>query len=155
MSRAAVRVWSALPRAAREPFIRWTRHITRHSTTEATTRAPGPDTVTGVGPLRAEGFEPIEEHTGAVEVAELWPESHRRWVPETRATWDDTAQDRRLWLVRSPWPRLTVPESLNVVWSWVERDHAPLDADEWRLRVGEVLGWDADTAEQWHRRRAR
>jgi putative hydrolase of the HAD superfamily len=115
----------------------------------------GPDTVGGVAGLRAQGFEPIEEYTGAVWVAQLWPEEHRRLVAETRRVWlNDVDSDGRLWLVRSPWPSLGLGESLNVVWSWVERDHPQLDEAMWRRRVSETLAWDETTAVEWHRRTA-
>jgi hypothetical protein len=58
-------------------------------------------------------------------------------------------------LARSPWPALTLEDSLNVLWTWVERDHAALDEDLWRQRVLEALEWDAATATEWHRRNVR
>jgi hypothetical protein len=115
----------------------------------------GPDTVVGVADLRAEGFEPIEEYTGFISVAQIWPEHHRRWVAETRPVWlNDTDSDGRLWLVRSPWPSLGLSESLNVLWSWTERDHTSLDRESYERRVGEALAWDEATAVEWHRRTA-
>jgi len=116
----------------------------------------GPDTVAGVVALRAQGFEPIEEYTGAVWVGQLWPEDHRRWVAETRPVWlNDADSDKRLWLVRSPWSSLGLSDSLNVLWSWVERDHAQLDTQLFRQRVSEALAWDEATATEWHRRTTR
>lgn len=116
----------------------------------------GPDTVPGVAELRAQGFEPIESYTGATWVGRLWPEDHRRSVAETRSSWlDDPHSDGRLWLARSPWPAFTLEESLNLLWTWVERDHAALDEDLWRQRVVEALEWDAATATEWHRRSIR
>lgn len=115
--------------------------------------SPGPDTVAGVPELRKQGFEPLEEHTGAVWVGQLWPEDHRRWVAETRSAWlDDPRGEGRLWLARSPWPSLTLQDSLNVVWTWVERDRTQLDDNLWRQRVTEALGWDETTATEWHRK---
>ena len=112
----------------------------------------GPETVVGVDGLLAQGLKPIEEFTGAVWVAQLWPENHRGWVPETRPVWlNDADSDGRLWLVRSPWPSLDLTDSLNVLWSWAERD-ATHDMEELRRRVSEALAWDEPTAVEWHRR---
>jgi hypothetical protein len=109
--------------------------------------------VPGVAELGMQGFEPIEAYTGAFWVARLWPDEHRRSVVETRSAWlDDPHSDGRLWLVRSPWPGLRLEDSLNVLWTWVERDHAAVDEDLWRQRVSEALDWDAPTASEWHRR---
>jgi hypothetical protein len=68
---------------------------------------------------------------------------------------DDPHSDGRLWLVRSPWPTLTLEDSLNLLWTWVERDHAAVDGDLWRQRVIEALQWDEATAAAWHRRSVR
>src|SRR5437588_3724947 len=92
---AAVTIWSLLPHALRRPLLPFARLFNPHQTTAAI-GAEGPDSVDGVADLRAQGFEPIEEHTGAIEVAQLWPEDHRRWVSETREAWlDDTNYDGR------------------------------------------------------------
>jgi hypothetical protein len=53
--------------------------------------------------------------------------------------------------VRSPWPSLSLRDSLDVVWTWVERDHESLDTDRWRERVSEALTWDETAATRWHR----
>jgi hypothetical protein len=149
----AVRAWSALPRAVRAPLIPVGRWINPHQTTSAVATGSGPDTVVGVSELRSQGFSPIEEHTGAFWVAQIWPEQHRRSVAETRSSWlDDPHSDGRLWLVRSPWPVLSLTDSLNVLWSWIERDQITIDEDHWRQRAGEALGWDEATALEWHRR---
>jgi hypothetical protein len=137
------------------PMGRW---INLHQTTSAVSVSvsPDPDGVPGVTELRAQGFTPIEEHTGALWVAQLWPEQHRRSVTETRSSWlDDPHSEGRLWLTRSPWPTLSLEDSLNVLWTWVERDHAPLDEDLWRQRVREALLWDEVTATEWHRQAVR
>jgi hypothetical protein len=150
---AVVNAWSALPHIVRAPFIPLGRWINPHQTTTSSALdSPRPDTVVGVLDLRAQGFEPIEEYTGAVEVAQLWPDSHRRSVPETRAAWLDAPDcDGRLWIVRSPWPSVSLRDALNLLWRWVERDHARLDDDLWRQRVSEALAWDDKTAAEWHR----
>jgi hypothetical protein len=149
----AVRAWSRLPHVVRAPFIPLGRWINPHQTTSAGTAPPGWDTVPGASEFVVQGFEPIEAYTGACWVAQLWPDEHRRSVAETRPDWlEDPHSDGRLWLVRSPWPTLTLPDSLNVLWTWVERDHAALDEDLWRQRVSEALSWDESTAIEWHRR---
>jgi len=110
---------------------------------------PGPRT-------RTVGFEPIETYTGFFWVAHLWPDQHRRSVIETRPAWlDDPHHDGRLWLVRSPWPGFIIEDSLNVLWTWVERDHSALTEDLWTHRVTEALSWDGATAAEWHRRSQR
>lgn len=145
----AVKAWSLLPRVVRARFVPLGHWINPYQTTSAHLGSR-PDIVAGVAGLRAQGFEPIEDYTGAVEVAHLWPDAHRRWVVETRPDWlDGAGADGRLWLVRSPWPALSLRDSLNVLWSWVERDHAPLDAELWRRRVSEALAWDEKTAADW------
>lgn len=67
-------------------------------------RADRPDVVPGVAELRKLGFEPVEEYTGALLVAEMWPDDHRRFVPETRQRWlgEEPELGGRLWLLRSP-----------------------------------------------------
>jgi len=152
LATVAVTAWSRLPRIVRAPLIplgRWSR---TDQTVSMGSTVPA-DTVRGVAELRMQGFEPIEAYTGYFWVAHLWPDHHRRSVTETRPAWlDDPHSDGRLWLVRSPWPGLTVEESLNVLWTWVERDLASLDDDLWTRRVTEALDWDAATAIDWHRR---
>jgi hypothetical protein len=114
----------------------------------------GPDVVAGVSELRASGFEPIEEHTGALWVADLWPDEDKRSVAETRLDWleNETQTHDRVWLLRSPWPAMSVNEVFCVLWTWIERNHEPLDAATMRVRVAEVLGWDPRRAQEWHRR---
>lgn len=156
VSAAAVKLWSFLPRAARAPFVplgRWINPPQRMSDLSVDSDV---ESVPGVAELCAQGFEPIETYTGAVWVGPLWPKEHSRSVAETRSVWlDDPHTDGRLWLVRSPWPTLTLEDSLNLLWTWVERDHAALDDDLWHQRVSEALGWNAATATDWHRRNLR
>ncbi len=45
----------------------------------------GPDVVPGVTELRRLGVEPVEECTGALWVADVWPDDHRRFVPQEDA----------------------------------------------------------------------
>src|SRR6478736_5672689 len=94
-------------------------------------RADGPDVVPGVAALRKLGFEPVEEYTGALLVAEMWPDEHRRFVPETRETWleDEPELGGRLWLLRSPWVGWTLRETFNAMWRWLERPNGEYDAE--------------------------
>jgi hypothetical protein len=88
------------------------------------------DDVPTVAELRAAGFTPIEELTGQVELAEVWPEAHRRAVPDTRYEPDAaTARipgltDGLLYLIRSPWPSVTTEEAVLLVQRW-QRKHRP------------------------------
>jgi hypothetical protein len=98
---------------------------------------------------RKHGFVPLREVTGIPDtLGPLWPEEHRLWLDELgRSPVEDTYDevlDR--WLVRSPWPSLSVDQALGVVWRWVERDRFPDDDDAWRARVLEVLGWSESEA---------
>ena len=74
----------------------------------------------GVDALRAEGFTPIEELTGFVTVALVWPEQHRRSVPETRDWWLAEPLDGKVWLIRSPWPEWTLDDTFACLWSVVD-----------------------------------
>lgn len=73
----------------------------------------------GVAELVARGFTPLEDLTGDFEIASEWPEPHRRWVPETRSGWEEVWDDGRCWLVRSPWPAMSVVEVVALLWQWV------------------------------------
>jgi hypothetical protein len=147
-----MKAWSVLPRVVRAPLIPLGRRINPRQRTAAVFDSPGHETVAGVADLRAQGFEPIEEYTGAVGIGQLWPQHHRRSVAETRSCWlGAPGGDGRLWMVRSPWPSLSLRDSLDVVWTWVERDHESLDTDRWRERVSEALTWDETAATRWHR----
>jgi hypothetical protein len=102
--------------------------------------------VPGVAEVMAAGFTPIENLTGMLEVALVWPQDHRRSIPEVRL-WalDDERLEGRLWLVRSPWPGLTLDDVLVCLWSVVDEYRDP---DE-RLRVaGEVLRWPESRAQE-------
>lgn len=152
----AVTAWSALPRAVRAPFIPLGQWINPRQTTSPAFASPGPQTVAGVADLRAHGFEPIEEHTGSVDVAELWPRQHRRWVEETREWRLAHAEcGGKLWLVRSPWPAVGLQDALNIVWSWAEHDRAVQSSPDaarrrvWRERADQALRWDEATALAW------
>ena len=74
----------------------------------------------GVAQLVAEGFTPLEDLTGNLEIAAAWPTLHRRSVPETRDGWDDVWDDGRCSLVRSPWPSVPLSEVIRLLWTYVD-----------------------------------
>ena len=114
-------------------------------------RADGPDAVPGVAELRSVGFEPVEEFTGALLVAEMWPDEHRRFVPETRQRWLDEEPELagRLWMLRSPWAGWTLSETFSAMWRWLERSDRDYDADYVLAGVADFLRWDESEARKW------
>ncbi len=114
-------------------------------------QADGPDVVPGVAELRRLGFEPVEEYTGALLVAEMWPDDHRRFVPETRERWLEQEPELggRLWLLRSPWVGWTLHETFAAMWSWLERPDGEYDADYVLAGVADFLRWDESEARKW------
>jgi hypothetical protein len=146
---AALGIWNVLPRFVRAPLIPLGGLFGPHATSGSV--SPGASSVAGVAQLTRAGYEPVENYTGAIWVAELWPDEHRRSVPETRPAWlADEALTGRLWVIRSPWPGLTLDEVFALLWRWVERDQE-LDNEVWRERVCEVLAWTQPQAVAWHR----
>ena len=113
--------------------------------------ADGPGVVPGVAELRQLGFEPVEEYTGALLVAEMWPDEHRRFVPETRRLRlkDEPQLGGRLWLLRSPWPGWTLRETFAAMWRWLERPEVEYDADYMLAGVADFLRWDQSEARKW------
>lgn len=114
-------------------------------------RADVPDAVPGVAELRELGFEPVEEYTGALLVAEMWPDEHRRFVPETRDSWLENAPELggRLWLLRSPWAGWTLRETFNAMWRWLKRPDAEYDREYVLAGVADFLRWDESEARKW------
>ena len=114
-------------------------------------RADGPDVVPGVAELRTLGFEPVEEYTGALLVAEMWPDEHRRFVPETRESWLENEPDLggRLWLLRSPWAGWTLRATFNAMWRWLDRPDAEYDREYVLAGVADFLRWDESEARKW------
>lgn len=96
--------------------------------------------------LEAQGFVPLDEHTGVgAELGPLWPASHRI----SRLALGEPVEDPAdLWLVRSPWGSLTVPEVMIVLWNWVDRDPYPQEEAACAARVREVFGFDEDAAQR-------
>jgi hypothetical protein len=100
--------------------------------------APHPELVR----LGAQGYEPLHAHTGAVEeLGPIWPEAHRVALPPEL----EPDEDQR-WLVRSPWPSITVREAIELIWSWVE--WPPRDLSVGLEGAAEVLGWPEEVARE-------
>jgi len=95
-----------------------------------------PEAVPGVTELIDEGFEPIEHLTGAMWVVTVWPEEHRRSVPETRPGHEELQLQGLLWLVRSPWPGLSAADALSVVWANLSHNEA-----QWAGEARLILRW--------------
>ncbi len=118
VERAALTAWGLLPGAIRRPLIPLGALFGPHATSGDGSGYPGPRTVPGVAEIAAEGFTPLEEHTGALDIGTVWPEPHRRSVADTRP--EPLDGSGVIWLVRSPWPGISLPQALNVVWSEVD-----------------------------------
>jgi hypothetical protein len=76
-----------------------------------------------VSAAREQGFVPLRELTGAAhELGPLWPPAHSRWLDELGPTSGEDEYDEVLdrWLVRSPWPSLSVRQVVNALWRWVD-----------------------------------
>ncbi|AKU15579.1 hypothetical protein VV02_06425 [Luteipulveratus mongoliensis] len=87
----------------------------------------------GVKELRAQGFVPLQELTGLDEVWRVWPELHRRSVPETRPEWSPATE---CWLVRSPSTDLEPEHYLGAIWRLAEAGYpAEISNDEYWSRV--------------------
>ena len=103
----------------------------------------GADAVPGVLALRRLGFAPVEEYTGALWVADVWPETDRASVAETREFWlmsmPETAG--RVWVLRSPWPSITLRDAINAMWRWMERPGIEYKVDTVKERAAEFLSW--------------
>lgn len=98
---------------------------------------------------RRAGYVPLSELTGVgSDLGPLWPTKHRQWCEDLGPELGEDECDEQLdrWLVRSPWPALSNPEALVVLWRWVERDPFPHDREQWAARVKEVLSWDEAAA---------
>ena len=100
--------------------------------------------MSGVGELMAEGFTPIENLTGMLEVAVVWPEEHRRSVPEVRG-WllKDEQLQGRLWAVRTPWPGWTLEDVVVYLWSLADQH---TDPDSRVRAAADALRWDEPRA---------
>jgi hypothetical protein len=98
---------------------------------------------------RKQGFLPLREVTGIPDtLGPLWPEQHRLWLDELGPSPVEDAYDEVLdrWLVRSPWPALSIDQTLGALWRSVERDPFPYENEAWEARVFEVFGWSESEA---------
>ena len=111
----------------------------------------GADVVPGVLGLRRLGFEPVEEYTGALWVAHVWPEEHRASVTETRDFWLRSMPETggRVWLLRSPWPSLSLQDAINAMWRWMEKLGADHDVDTTQECAADFLAWPESKARDW------
>jgi hypothetical protein len=93
-----------------------------------------------VAELRGAGFTPIEELTGQVAFALVWPEAHRRAVPDRRyrpGPAEDALPgltDGILYLVRSPWDSVTIEEAVDLLQRWL-RKHRPASSSTVSVKV--------------------
>jgi hypothetical protein len=103
----------------------------------------------GVRALRSEGFVPVGELTGEPDFAQGWPVQHRRSIPETRplkglGEW--TIDDELFWLIRSPWPNISLTDAFEVVWDYVHLRgpivDSRIDPDQQRAAIGEFASLD-------------
>ncbi|MFL6237902.1 MAG: hypothetical protein ACJ735_00220 [Actinomycetes bacterium] len=120
----------------------WLRVVRAQQSDPAIPR--GEAIVPGADDLMAEGFVPIENLTGFREVATVWPEEHRRSIPEVRPfVLEEEGPNARLWAIRPPWPGWTHDDVFTCLWSVVDRHREHED----RLRVAaEVLHWEEPRA---------
>ena len=103
----------------------------------------------GLVEARRHGFVPAREVTGIPDrLGDLWPAEQRLWLVELGPSPVEDMEDEVLdrWLVRSPWPSLSVDQALGVVWRWAERRPFPDEDEAWKARVVEVLGWPESEA---------
>lgn len=98
---------------------------------------------------REHGFVPLRELTGVADtLGPLWPPAHRLWLEELGPSPGDDELDQVVdrWLVRSPWPALSVQQTMAALWRWVERAPHP-DADEtMNFRILDVFSWSESEA---------
>jgi hypothetical protein len=113
---------------------------------------------TAVTEARRRGFVPLRELTGvADDLGPLWPAEHSLWLEELGPAPAEDEYDEVLdrWLVRSPWPALSVRQATNALWRWVDRtprpsprppegDH-PLIREFFALSAPDVQAWAADS----------
>jgi hypothetical protein len=93
--------------------------------------------------LREQGFEPLHGYTGfADELGPAWPVDLR-----VELSAEVEPDEERRWFVRSPWPSISIPEVLALLYPVVMQR-----ADNTELRptdVREVLSWPEDRALAW------
>ncbi|QKE82886.1 hypothetical protein [Arthrobacter sp. NEB 688] len=84
-------------------------------------------------------------------MGEMWPEEHRRFVPETRESWlrEEPQLGGRLWLLRSPWPGWSLRETFNAMWAGLERPDGEYDPDYVLAGAADFLRWSEGEAIKW------
>lgn len=102
-----------------------------------------------VAPDFPAGFEPVDEHTGAEWVVDVWPTEFRRSIAETRPGHEESDSDGRLWLLSSPWRSLSLAETFAVLWTWAESFRDEQTPMQIRVRVVEALAWTDAQAVEW------
>jgi hypothetical protein len=140
------------PEADESEAVQWVRVVRARQSEPAIPRAEA--IVPGVDDLVREGFTPIENLTGAHELAVVWPEAHRRSIPEVRA-WalEDEALQGRLWAVRPPWPGWTFDDVFTYLWSLV--DHYPEPQQRLDAAAKALHADESEARQQLQRARAR
>ncbi len=91
-----------------------------------------------ISAAREEGFVPLRGLTGvAHDLGPLWPAAHSRWLEELGPTSGEDEYDEVLdrWLVRSPWPSLTLRQTLSALWRCVDPVTMSADPGPRRLEV--------------------
>jgi hypothetical protein len=99
-----------------------------------------------VSAARSEGFVPLRELTGVADtLGRQWPPEHRLWLEDLGAApgedEDDEPVDR--WLVRSPWPSLSVDQTLHALWRWVDQAAGSPETHGRDARTEEFFEWTA------------
>jgi hypothetical protein len=70
--------------------------------------------------MRAYRYEPLDHITGNHDLGSLWAEGHCVAIAETRSF---AKPGEQRWLVRSPWPGLTVGDVVNALWNFLPNDY--------------------------------
>jgi hypothetical protein len=76
-----------------------------------------PETVPGAAELVDEGFVALGRLTGGTWFVEVWPEEHRRALPETRSVLLADNANAKVWFVRSPWPSISPTHVVSLVYA--------------------------------------
>ena len=111
-----------------------------------------------IAEARKQGFVPLRELTGvADDLGPLWPAEYSLWLDELGPAFGEDEYDEvpDRWLVRSPWPSLSVRRTINALWRWVDRTagptprppeaDSPLVLEFFRLSESEVLAFVTDS----------
>jgi hypothetical protein len=142
---------------------------------------PRPEEVPEVAALVEQGWYALDDAPYVVGLPAVWPREHRCWVadrlpkvglgngtvePWTAETYADMAADYaafvaacglpprpegRLWLVRSPWPGLSVPEVLDALHARLAERGLPQVCEHLTEVAREVLGWPVERVRSYLR----